>query len=78
MAKKVKNHFQSTYYKYLIYDSCLYELKLSGKYISSASIENIKLLRVIPQELISLLLMNEVDLFNIPSDMVQNIININI
>ena len=62
------------YIKYIIYDTCLYELKLTGSmYVTSAKVDNLKLLRVVPQELITLLLMTGVDLLNIPAELVDNI-----
>lgn len=71
-----EKRYPNPYLKYIVYDGCLYELKLSGKYSSSASVEHFKLLRVLPDELVSLLIMSEIDLFNIPAELLDSIMSI--
>lgn len=71
-----EKRYPNPYLKYIVYDGCLYELKLSGKYSASASVEHFKLLRVLPNELVSLLIMSEIDLFNIPAEILDSIMSI--
>lgn len=70
-----EKRYTNPYLKYIVYDNCLYVLKLSGKYSVSASVEHFKLLRVLPDELVTLLVMSEIDLFNIPVEIANSLLS---